>query len=165
MKNIYQELSAVIPGYPGTRVMHFIEKESPLIAPLLETIEACDGEYQIQCTQDEDCKALRHRFTLTPALKVRSIHFDQPRYHTQAKLYDFVFVEAPVPDPQHFLKTVYTAMKNAANIFILLPTDQKEQIETWRQHMEEKLYVAFSTFALDEHTQVISAKKMHGWGR
>ena len=56
-------------------------------------------------------------------------------------------------------------MKNAANIFILLPDKAfREEIETWRKALEENFFVAFSTFELDEKWQVISAKKMHGWG-
>ena len=164
MKNAYQELSAVIPGYPGTRIMHFVDRETPLIAPLQEATKACEGEYQIQCLTDESCGTLTRRFALTSAIKVRPVSWGQPRYHIQAKLYDFVFVEAPVPNPQHFLKTIYTAMKNAANIFILLPSEHKGEIETWRQYMEANFYVAFSTFALDDQTQIIAAKKMHGWG-
>ena len=144
--------------------MHFVDHETPLIAPLLEVTKACDGEHQILCLTEASCELLAHRFTLTETIKVRPISWSQPRYHIQAKLYDFVFVEASVPDPKHFLKTIYTAMKNAANIFILLPSEHKGEIETWRSVMEENYYVAFSTFALNDTIQIISAKKMHGWG-
>jgi len=144
--------------------MHFIDRETPLIAPLLEVTKACEGEYQILCLTEASCELLSHRFTLTDAIKVRPVFWSQPRYHVQAKLYDFVFVESPVPNPKHFLKTIYTAMKNAANIFILLPSEHKDEIETWRNIMEENYYVAFSTFALNDTIQIVSAKKMHGWG-
>ncbi len=164
MKNAYKELCSVIPGYPGTRVMHFVDHDTPLITLLPETLEACEGEYQLQCLSDECRERLHRRFAPTRAIKVRAVSWDQPRYHIQAKLYDFVFVEAPVPDPQHFLKTIYTAMKNAADIFILLPSDRQDRIETWRQSMEANYFVAFSTFALDDRTQIVTAKKMHGWG-
>ena len=146
------------------RIMHFVDAPTVLVDKLAALTQTRTCEYQLQCLDPDLAASMQHRFADTPTCKVRMLALESPRYHIQAKLYDFVFVEAHIPDPEHFLKTVYAAMKNAANIFILLPSAQTHQIETWRSIMEENYYVAFSSFELNNTIQIVSAKKMHGWG-
>ena len=78
-------------------------------------------------------------------------------------MYDFVFVEAALPDPAAFVKRVYPAIKNAGSL-LLLSDDPDLDIDAWREGMEAHNYVALSTFRLDTDTCIISGKKMHGWG-
>jgi len=164
MTHPIDDLIRIIPDHPGMRIMHFVDVPTVLVDKLadLTRVRAC--EYQLQCLDPDLAASMQHRFADTPTCKVRMLAIESPRYHIQAKLYDFVFVEAYIPDPEHFLKTVYSAMKNAADIFILLPEEQTHQIETWRNIMEANFYVAFSSFALDDQIRIVSAKKMHGWG-
>ena len=164
MTHPIDNLIRIIPDHPGMRIMHFVDAPTVLVDKLAALTQARAYEYQLQCLNPDLAASMQQRFADTPTCKVRKLALGSPRYHIQAKLYDFVFVEADIPDPEHFLKTVYSAMKNAANIFILLPSEQKHQIETWRSIMEANYYVAFSSFALDDQTLILSAKKMHGWG-
>jgi len=164
MTHPIDELIRIVPDHPGMRIMHFVDVPTALVDKLAALAKARDCEYQLQCLEPTLAESMQHRFAETPACKVRALALERPRYHIQAKLYDFVFVEAHIPDPEHFLKTIYTAMKNAANIFILLSSKQKDEIEIWRSIMEENYYVAFSTFDLNDTIRIVSAKKMHGWG-
>ncbi len=157
-----QQLLNVIPGYPGLRIMHFANKTSALIDNIAEICLTRDYEYQIQCMNDTLTKEFQSRYP-HPNIRAKHILLSQPRYHIQAKMYDFVFVEAVIDDKIHFVKTVYTAMKNAGNIFVLHRHNKQDE-EKWRQAFEENFFVAFSAFDLNEQTRIISAKKMHGWG-
>ena len=165
MTHVLDQLIQIIPDHPALRFMHFVDTTTPLIDRLATLTVSRDYEYQLLCLDATLSGSLSSQYTRNDGIKIRPITLDQSRYNLQAKLYDFVFVEAGVTDKEHFTQTVYSAMKNAANIFILLPDKAfREEIETWRKALEENFFVAFSTFELDEKWQVISAKKMHGWG-
>ncbi len=165
MTNALDSLIQIIPDHPALRLMHFVDTSTPLIDKLAALAVSRDYEYQLLCLDDALAASLSRQYTTTKEIKIRPITLERSRYNLQAKLYDFVFVEDAVEDKKHFVKTVYSAMKNAANIFILLPVKaDKEEIESWRRVLEENFFVAFSTFELDDTLQVVSAKKMHGWG-
>ena len=164
MTNALDQLIQIVPDHPALRLMHFVDTATPLTDKLSALAMSRDYEYQLLCLDDALAASLSRQYATANAIKIRPITLERSRYNLQAKLYDFVFVEATVLDPEHFAKTVYSAMKNAANIFILLPTEASEEIENWRRTLEENFFVAFSTFALNNTLQVVSAKKMHGWG-
>ncbi len=164
MTNALDQLTRIIPDHPALRLMHFVEASTPLIDTLAPLAQSRDYEYQLLALDDTLSALLLDQYATTDAIKIRPITFDRSRYNLQAKQYDFVFVEAAVENKEHFVKTVYGAMKNAANIFLLLSTGDAGEIETWRKVLEENFFVAFSSFELDEARKVVSAKKMHGWG-
>ncbi len=157
------QLLSVIPDNPNQRIMHFGEECSGLVEKTAHLCADREYEYQIQCLNEEFANHAIEEYP-QPNIKIKQISLSQPRYHIQAKMYDFVFVETEVEDKTHFLKTLYRAMKNAANIFVLYPKGKMTQEEEWRTIMEENYYVAFSAFDLNDEVRVISAKKMHGWG-
>jgi hypothetical protein len=158
------QLLGVIPDHPALRIMHFVDTHSILIDTLAKLTAARDYEYRLLCFDDVQYQLFARRFDDHHAIQIKHATHTQPRYHIQAKLYDYVFVEATLPDPDAFLKKVYTSMKNAAMIFILIPTNTPKAIEPWQRAAEEHYFVAFNTFQLTDTVQIISAKKMHGWG-
>ena len=165
MTNALDQLIQIIPDHPALRLMHFVDATTPLIDKLAALALSRDYEYQLLCLDKTLAASLSQQYTAAHEIKVRPITLDRSRYNLQAKLYDFVFVETSVEDKEHFVKTVYGAMKNAANVFILLSAKaDKEEIESWRRVLEENFFVAFSAFDLGNTLQVVSAKKMHGWG-
>ncbi len=164
MTNALDQLIQIIPDHPALRLMHFVDATTPLIDKLATLTVLRNYEYQLLCLDSTLAASLSQQYTTVHEIKVRPITLDRSRYHLQAKLYDFVFVEASVEEKEHFVKTVYGAMKNAANIFILLSAEDTGEIETWRNVLEGNFFVAFSAFELDDTLQVVSAKKMHGWG-
>jgi len=163
MQNPYEPLIEVIPDHPALRIMHFTETHSILVDELAALTRARDYEYLLLSPDETISTELSHYFAAHPHIKARSVAYTQTRFHVQAKMYDFVFVEAAVPDATDFLKKMYRAMKNAATLFVL-SSGGHEEVERWRIGMEENLYVAFNAFELTDTLQVISGKKMHGWG-
>ncbi len=165
MTNALDQLIQIIPDHPALRLMHFVDATTPLIDKLATLTISRDYEYQLLCLDGTLAASLSQQYTTVHEIRVRPISLDRSRYNLQAKLYDFVFVESTILDKSHFAKTVHPAMKNAANIFIILPKrSSNEEVETWQRVLEENFFVAFSTFELDDSFHVISAKKMHGWG-
>jgi len=152
----------VIPDHPNMRIMHFVDEVTILSEQLSMLCHDREYEYLLLCKDHNSLSPLLEAHHSTGA-KVKHIDLSKPRYHTQAKMYDYVFVESDIVEIEHFLQTIYKAMKNSADIFILSRQDPilKEQ---WRQKLEENYFVAFSAFELTPHTCIISAKKMHGWG-
>ena len=164
MTNALDHLIRIVPDHPAQRLMHFVDRGTPLTDKLAALAVSHEYEYQILTLDETVTASLSQRYAAEDAVKIRPITLERSRYNLQAKLYEFVFVEATVTDQTHFAKTVHSAMKNGANLFILCPAQAAEEVETWRKILEESFFVAFSTFDLDETQQVISAKKMHGWG-
>ena len=164
MANALDQLIQIIPDHPALRLMHFVDATTALTNKLAALAMSRDYEYQLLSLDDTLTTSLLDQYATPDAIKIRPITLERSRYNLQAKLYDFVFVEAAVEDKEHFVKTIYGAMKNAANIFILLSTKDTKEIETWRNALEENFFVAFSTFELGDTLQIVSAKKMHGWG-
>jgi len=164
MTNALDQLIQIIPDHPALRLMHFVDAPTPLTDKLATLTTSRDYEHQLLCLDNTLTASLSRQYATEKAIKIRPITLDRSRYNLQAKLYDFVFVEATISDPEHFVKTVHGAMKNGANLFILIPTDASAEVDTWRKVLEKNFYVAFSTFALTDTLQVVSAKKMHGWG-
>ncbi len=164
MTNALDQLIQIIPDHPALHIMHFMEVTTPLTDKLVSLALSRDYEYQILCLDTTQADSLSRQYATANGIKIRPITLSRSRYNLQAKLYDFVFVEASVENKEHFIKTAYGAMKNAANIFILLSAENTGEIETWRNVLEENFFVAFSAFELDETQKVVSAKKMHGWG-
>jgi predicted nucleic acid-binding protein len=158
------QLLTIIPDHPALRVMHFVDRPTPLIDALADLTRRRDYEYRLLCFDEAQSDTLSRHYALEKRITVQSVTHDQARYHRQAKMYDYLFVEAHIPEVDTFLKKVYTSMKNAAPFFALIHPNQRNQIETWRRAAEENFFVAFNTFDLTDSLHVISAKKMHGWG-
>ena len=163
MQTPYEKFLAVIPDHPAQRIMHFVDGQTPLTPALASLTHDRHYDYLLLCFDAAAAETLAQQHAASPHIKVKHVTHDQARFHIQAKMYDFVFVEAAIPDEAAFLRKVYTAMKNAAILFVLT-AGKYEEIERWRIGTEENFYVAFNTFELSEGLQVVSAKKMHGWG-
>ena len=161
MQTPYRQLLTIIPDHPAQRIMHLIDHPTPLVDLLSDFTRKREYDYLLLCFDPETARKLTERFALSSHVTVKHVTHDQARYHRQAKLYDFVFVEAGIPDPARFLQRVYPAIKNAGSLLLL---SGDPDVEAWREGMEAHYYVAFSAFELDSNTQVISGKKMHGWG-
>ena len=164
MQNPYEQLLGVIPDHPQLRILHFAPADTPLAAALAALTQARQYEYLLLSFDADAAQSLAERYAPYPHIRVRHVTHQQARFHTQARQYDYVFVESDIPDPYRFLPRVHTAMKNAATLFVLRAHDDPQETERWRMGMEEHYFVAFNAFGLGESLHLISAKKMHGWG-
>ncbi len=163
MQTPYEQLLAVIPDHPGQRILHFVDSHTLLSDALATLTRVRDYEYLLLCFDPQQAARLDRHFALSSHIKVKSVTHGQTRYHTQAKLYDYLFIEAAIPDPGDLLRRIYPAIKNGGMVFVLTH-DANPQIDTWREEMERHNYVAFSAFDLEKGRRIVSAKKMHGWG-
>jgi len=164
MTNALDTLIHTIPDHPAIRIMHIVDTPTDVLERLSALVGERHYELDLLLFDAQELARLKVHYGQNPRITVRSISLDQARYHRQAKLYDYVFVDAMIADPDLFVKRLYPAMKNGANIFLLLPPPSHAVVESWRKALEAHFYVAFSAFELSESYHVISAKKMHGWG-
>ena len=157
-------LLGLIPHHPALRLMLIGDTPTRLVDDAVTLTQSRDIECLIQC-QGADCfQTLLARYDTQSAVSIRSFDPSQKRYNTQAKLYDFVYVEAAIGSAEPFLNKLHRAMKNGADLFVLLSAADVHTIENWRIALEAQYFVAYNAFELDDTTTVLSAKKMHGWG-
>lgn len=160
--NEIDNLLQSLPKSPSMRVMHFSADDS-----LCAQIQAfCnspqeDNEYLIATfTPEDEHKLLHYKNSFTD---IKYLSPKRPRFHMQSKLYDYLFVSVLPEKRANFFKKVYSALKNAAPLFILLASTQKELAKKIESELIETNYVATSRMELGEFL-IVSARKMHGWG-
>ena len=92
--------------------------------------------------------------------------FEQRRYVSMAKQYDYIFVSATVPDKlqEQFAKTIHSHIKNAGNIILFLPKNDLMILDGWQQTFVDNYFVATNTIDIFENYEILISKKMHGWG-
>ncbi|SFV90528.1 hypothetical protein MNB_SV-4-853 [hydrothermal vent metagenome] len=171
MKSIEQKslekLLQIIPDHPGIRLLHFADSGEEIPQIISSFIEDKGYEYQINCLDDTFFLTMRHTFAKSQHIHPIKFTLQRPRYMIQGKIFDYVFVTAPVAASmrENFLKRVHPIIKNGGNILIFLPKKEQEQRWEWLRLLEEHYYVASSTIDdLFAHYDVVISKKMHGWG-
>jgi len=150
-----------LPKSPAMRIIH-ITNSNKLCSEIQNFSKDTDNsnEYLILTLKQEletSLKSLENSYT-----KVKYLDTNRPKYNIQAKLYDYLFIEALANDRESFFKKCYSTLKNAAPIFIFLNREQKELSYKIESELIECNYVATNKMEIDDFL-VISAKKMHGW--
>lgn len=161
MANIVSLLQS-LPKSPSMRVMHFSAEGS--LCPQIQNFysnqpEEC--EYLIATfTKEDEQRLQRFQNSFT---EVKYLNPKRPRFHMQSKLYDALFISVLPDERIEFFKKVYSALKNAAPLFILINKGQKELAKVLETELIESNYVATNRMELGEF-YIVSARKMHGWG-
>ncbi len=160
MSEIEQLLEA-LPKSPGMRIMHFC-KEPILIEQIQKYCKSQEPycEYLLATFHQIDADTLakyQNGFS-----KVKYLNEKRPRFHIQAKQYDYLFLTTLPLKRVPFFKKVYSALKNGAPLFIVLKSKEKELANTIEAELIESNYVASNKTQLGEYL-LVSAKKMHGW--
>ena len=169
MKNLelkkIEQLLSIIPDHPALRIMHITDGNTQLSDALFKLIKTKEYELQLNIINDDYYEEIKDRYT-HKEVTVKKITFEQRRYASMAKTYDFVFVSTMVPEilQNQFAKTIHTHIKNAGNIILFLEKDNLKLLDSWRQVLEENYFVASNTIDLFDEYEVLSSKKMHGWG-
>ncbi|MEA1952859.1 MAG: hypothetical protein U9O24_00515 [Campylobacterota bacterium] len=166
-KNRIEQLLEIISDAPALRIAHFTEGGEPFIEALNDFCHEKTYEYQLNCTTPSFYEEMKTKFELTPHLKAVNFSLDRPRYMTQAKLYEYLFVTTRIKEETRsdFLKKVHGIIKNAGIIIVFLPKGSLEERYHWVSLLEEHYFVASNTIDdLFEHYDVLISKKMHGWG-
>jgi len=160
------QLLGIIDLYPSTRIMHFSDNIHLLSEKISLLCGENDFDYQLNCV-DPLCYAQEaHRYDKQKHSTIKQFDLSRPRYATQAKLYDYLFVTCEIPDEQKgsFLQKSYAVIKNAGLILIFTPQGDLQQRHLWSELLQEYNFVATSTLDLFDHYDVVISKKMHGWG-
>ncbi len=155
MKN-FEMLFDVIPPHPGLNIALIEDSKDMVVNSLLKYCK------QIKATLH--VKALESRESLNSSdLRVKNFSFDESKYNNFSILYDFLFLCVDISDRddiEMIFKKIYRVLKNAGNLFICI---KKDEANKYLQILESINYVALNSIELNAHTEVIVAKKMHGW--
>ncbi len=145
---------------PGMRIMHFC-KDDAICGNLSRFCQKSeDGEYLILTFNEKDYnKLLKYK---NGCIKVKQVLEERKRFNTQAKLYDYLFLSTLPKNRESFFKRVYSALKNAAYVFIFLDKNDRMLAYKIESELIESNYVAVSLLEIDGYLAV-SCKKMHGW--
>jgi hypothetical protein len=170
MKNLepkrVEQLLSIIPQHPAMRIMQISQSGLQLSDALASFATDRDYEFLLNVTNDIFYEEIKDRYSDNQECKIKKLKLQQRRYVSMAKMYDFVFVTASIPNKmqEQFTKTVYTHIKNGGNIIIFLPKNNLRVLDSWRQTLEENYFVASNTIDIFDEYEVLISKKMHGWG-
>jgi len=161
-----EQLLSIIPNHPATRILHISSGGEEFCKALDEFTREREFEYQLNVVDEDFYLRAKELFEDSPNFVVKKMDYNQRRYTTMAKLYDFVFVTATVPTQieEEFVKKVHSLIKNGGNIILFLPKDDKASKYRWFQTLEENFYVATNSIDIFDNYEIVIAKKMHGWG-
>jgi hypothetical protein len=151
--------------YPSQQILHISDLENDLHEALYDFTKEKDFEYDLKTIEsrlpEESLKDTHTGFT------VEALDLSAKGYNKHAKKYENIFVTL---EPERltryldtFFKKSYRIMKNAAVIAVIVPkgSPAKEKIEA---QLEKDYFVALNTIDIFDDYDVITAKKMHGWG-
>jgi hypothetical protein len=146
--------------YPNMQFLLFTPRWGPLEATLLEYVER--GEHSLLVyTMNE---SLERELPVSPRLRHHPYRVEQPRYNLRGRLYNHAFVLGlPGDEPESFARKVYTGIANAGGLYLLFEREDSA-LEDWEAALLRGNYVASSHIDLDEHSRMLVARKMHGWG-
>ena len=157
-ENILNQLLDSLQPYPNMRFLLFTDRLEGLERVLFEYCENEGHEVQIYDMSSESLDIKRDN------IRIRPFKSAQPRYNLQGRLYDYCFVHKKPENLDSFLSRVYGAIANAGRIYIVMNSNNKDELYSLQSLLEEKNFVSISQIELDEYELYLSAKKMHGWG-
>lgn len=102
------------------------------------------------------------QFADAPLCHVKKINLEQRVYAPMAKLYDFIFVTADIPESiqNMFVQKIHLHIKSSGNLILFLPKNDTLLLQRWYEDLQEHLYVAMNSI----DNEIFIARKMHGWG-
>jgi hypothetical protein len=169
MKNLeskrIEQLLSIIPEHPALRIMHISQSGTQLSDALATLVKQREYEFLLNITNDIFYEEINSRYS-DESSSVKKMKFEQRRYVSMAKTYDYIFVtsDVPVEMQEQFAKTIHGHIKNAGNIILFLEKNNLKVLDSWRQILEENYYVATNTIDLFKEYEIVISKKMHGWG-
>ena len=160
-------LLSIIPNHPLTQLFHINDNSVSLSNDLNNFIKKNNFEYDITTTDENFLEELKNKIQdISDKTTIHKLDLKQHRYNRHSKIYDFAFVSMNIKEIKDlglFLKKLHTIIKNSGYLLIFVEKDQ-DNLQEILQLLEDKLYVAINTIDISPNYEVISAKKMHGWG-
>jgi len=170
MKNLepkaIEQLLSIIPNHPATAILHISDGGDEFCDKLKDFTAQNDYEYRLNITDRDFFEKKKIEYESYNWCKVNLMRYEQRRYVTMAKMYDFVFVTANVPESnqEEFVKRINSHMKNGANIILFLPKGDIKSKYKWYEYLDEALFVATNSIDIFKNYEIVISKKMHGWG-
>jgi len=171
MKNLEQEevdqLLQVIQKKPAQRIVHFCEESSILNKHLAVLCKEYTNDYYIYCTDPTYFTEATEIFKEQSQVHAVNFNLRRPRYLMQAIEYDYLIstLDFTNKNKTEFLEKCYPIIRTGGNIFIFILKSGYEERDEWREILEEQYYVSVTIIDnIFKHYDVISAKRMHGWG-
>lgn len=161
------QLLLIIPNHPATRIMHISGGgDEELCRHFKQFCVEREYEYLLNIADESFYTQMADQFDDAPLCHVKKINLEQRVYAPMAKLYDFIFVTATIPESiqNMFAQKIHLHIKSSGNLILFLPKNDTLLLQRWYEDLEEHLYVAMNTIDIFENYEIFIARKMHGWG-
>ena len=159
------QLSQIISShYPNQQIMHLSDGSCDLHETLYALTKSRRFDYDLRLIEwePEDLDPTTHG-TCT----VETMDLGRRQYNKHAKKYDNVFTtlrsETLGHDLQNTLRKFYRILKNAGVLVMLIEKDSP-LLETIDEELEKSYYTAVGHIDIFDDYEVVTAKKLHGWG-
>jgi len=152
----------ISPHYPYQRIMLITDGGTNLHETLHDFTAQKGFELEIRTVGSEINLPNPH-----PECKILPMRLDAPRYNRHAKQYENIFVALKPTQwetqAKEVLPKLHAAVKNAGTLALLIRRDALilRRIDAL---LEEADYVAVGHVEIFEAFDVVTAKKLHGWG-
>ncbi len=161
-------LLQIIPNHPAMRIMQVadvnqsISNENILIDKIFEFVQQKEYDFHLNLiTQNDD---YIEKYKIPKVSSVRFLDLERASFMLQARLYDFVYISADIENINDFTQKIYKVIKGSGIIIIFIEKSKKEKLQEWYNALEDNFFVAINTIDISNDFEVLSAKKMHGWG-
>ncbi len=152
----FEFLLDVIPSYPGQNIAIIEDSSDDFVEILADYSKKIEATLHIKTLGTREIQN-------SDKLRVKPFSFEQSKYNIFSINYDFLFLCVDISgreDIETIFKKIYRVMKNAGNIFVFV---EKKDVSKYFKILENTNYVALNNIDFNETTDVIIAKKMHGW--
>ncbi|MCH9814673.1 MAG: hypothetical protein K0U47_12115 [Epsilonproteobacteria bacterium] len=161
------QLLSIIPEHPMTRLYHLSNGSLAFCQKLATFCKLKDYDYDLRLLDEKSVLDAQKRLQELPIrFSINLLNLRQQRYNRQSKEYDFVFVTIDLSQVENLtllFKKLYYVVKSGGNLLLFVQKD-RDNISALKALLEKHLYVAVNHLDLAENYDVISAKRMHGWG-
>jgi len=161
-------LLEIIPNHPAMRIMQVadinqnISNENIIIDKIFEFVKKKEYDFHLNLISPND--KYQDKYSIPKVSSVRFLDLNRASFMLQARLYDFVYISADIEDINDFTKKIYKVIKGSGIIIIFIDKSKKDKLQEWYQILEDNFFVAINTIDISNDFEILSAKKMHGWG-
>ena len=162
-----QALLSLLPPFPGLRVLEVGCGCGILSFPLAAHLKHHEGRLDLYEFPDADGAHGALDQSVAPSNMRLHLLSHRTVPHITEREYEVAFLTNAYhtfPDPKTLLSEIYHGLENSG-IFGLITSQNDTDIQNATADMDREGFVAINPIELDEGSVVITAKKMHHWGR
>jgi len=157
-------MQIISPHYPNQQILHITDGCNDLHNTLFELTKNRRFEYDLRTVNKKIDNLSDHNHN---GFFIKPIDLNTKDYSYHSKRYENVFVTL---DPEYIktnittiFKKLFFVMKNAGVVAILIPKNEP-LIDIIDKKLEESFFVAINHIDIFDDYDVVTAKKLHGWG-